>query len=95
MSKREFTDEEIEADIMNKLMRRGCWGAKYLPLDTLVNWLAKKVKKNGKRVKKIVKVLVNRGYLLLHKEGKTISLNPAMSREIFEYIDKVLGKSAI
>jgi len=42
MPKRELSDAEIKADIMNKLMRRNCWGAKYLPLDTLVNWLAKK-----------------------------------------------------
>jgi len=85
----EVTDEEIKVDIMNKLLRRGCWGAKYLPVDTLVNWFAKKVKKDGKRVRKIVKELVDDGYLLLHKNGQTISLNPARSREIINYIERL------
>jgi hypothetical protein len=83
----EVTDEEIKVDIMNKLLRKGCWGAKYLPVDTLINWLAKKVKKDGKRVRKIVKELVDDGYLRLHKNGQTISLNPTRSREIIEYIE--------
>ncbi|MFO7967388.1 MAG: hypothetical protein R6U44_07295 [Archaeoglobaceae archaeon] len=74
-------DEEIMADIMNKLLRRSCWGTKYLPLDTLVNWLSKKVKKNGKRVDRIIKYLVSEGYLITHKKGKTVSLNPRKSRE--------------
>jgi len=93
MSKRETTDAEIKADVMNRLLRKNCWGAKYLPLDTLVNWLAKRVKRNGKRVKKIIKILVNQGYLLLHKRGETVSLNPALSREIAEYIEKIIQRS--
>ena len=87
------TDSEITADIMNRLMRRNCWGAKYLPLDTLVNWLSRRVKKNGKRIKKIVRELVNDGYLLLHKGGRTISLNPAMSKEIIEYVERIIERS--
>ncbi|MGQ4915556.1 MAG: hypothetical protein ACP6IU_12575 [Candidatus Asgardarchaeia archaeon] len=90
MSKRELSDEKVKADIMNKLMRRGCWGAKYLPLDTLINWLTKRLKRNGKRVRRIIKTLVNEGYLLLHKEGRTISLNPVVSREIIEYVERIL-----
>mgnify|MGYP006910675145 CR=1 FL=1 len=93
MSKRETTDAEIKADVMNRLLRKNCWGAKYLPLDTLVNWLAKRVKRNGKRVKTIIKILVNQGYLLLHKHGETVSLNPALSREIAEYIEKIIQRS--
>lgn len=90
MFRRELSDEEVKADIMNKLMRRGCWGAKYFPLDTLVNWLAKRLKRNGKRVRRIIKTLVNEGYLFLHKGGRTVSLNPAMSREITEHIERML-----
>jgi hypothetical protein len=86
------TDSEIKADIMNRLMRRNCWGAKYLPLDTLVNWLAKRVKKDGKRIRKIVRELVNDGCLLLHKGGRTISLNPARSKEIVEYVERVIDR---
>jgi len=92
MSKKKLTDEEIKADIMNKLLRKNCWGAKYLPLDTLVNWFSKAVKRDGKRVKTIIRALVKEGYLLLHKGGKTVSLNPAMSREIIEYVEKVVER---
>jgi hypothetical protein len=87
----EVTDEEIKVDIMNKLLRKGCWGAKYLPVDTLINWFAKKVKKDGKMVRKIVKELVDEGYLLLHKNGQTVSLNPTKSREITDYIERLIA----
>jgi len=92
MPKRKLSDEEIKTDVMNRLLRKNCWGAKYLPLDTLVNWLAKRVKRNGKRVKKIIKILVNQGFLLLHKGGETVSLNPRMSREIVEFIERVIER---
>lgn len=82
------SDEEIKADVMYRLFRKHCWGARYLPIDTLVNWLSKKIKKNGKRVQRAMKELVRDGYVLLHKRGKTISLNPARSREITEYISR-------
>lgn len=39
-----LSDEEIKADIMYKLLRKHCWGAKYLPIDTLVNWLSKMIR---------------------------------------------------
>ena len=90
MFEQELSDEEVKADIMNRLMRRGCWGAKYIPLDTLINWLTKRLKRNGKRVRRIIKDLVNEGYLLLHKKGRTISLNPVVSREIIEYVGRIL-----
>jgi len=86
----EITDEEIKADILNRLLRRSCWGAKYIPKDTIVNWLAKKVKRNGKRVKKLMRELIQNCYLLVHKKGKTISLNPTRSTEITQYIKRVL-----
>ncbi|RLF10224.1 MAG: hypothetical protein DRJ69_03435 [Thermoprotei archaeon] len=86
-----YSDEEIKADIMYKLMRRGCWGAKYLPLESLVYWLSKKIKKNGKRIRKLIKELIKEGYLLAHKGGKTISLNPSLSNEIIKYIERIIG----
>jgi hypothetical protein len=87
--KRQATDEEIRADIMNKLLRKNCWGARYLPVDSLVNWIAKRVKRNGKRVRRIIRELVNDRYLLLHKGGRTVSLNPTLSRRVVEYIERV------
>jgi len=81
MPKREMADPEIKADVMNRLLRRNCWGAKYLPTDTLVNWLAKRVKRNGKRVRISSKLLstkviycsikVERRYRSTPSEAKT------------------------
>jgi predicted transcriptional regulator len=87
-----MTDDEIKADLMNRLLRKDCWGAKYLPVDTLLNWLAGKVKRDGKRVRTLIRELVNQGCLLLHKGGRTVSLNPALSKEIVEYVERVIDK---
>lgn len=84
------SDEQIKADLMNRLLRKHCWGAKYFPLITLTNWISKQIKKDGKKVQKLVKQLVKDGHILLHKKGATISLNPTRSKEIIEYIKRVL-----
>jgi hypothetical protein len=90
MLKGEATDEEIKADLMHRLLRKRCWGAKYLPLDTLINWISKQVKKNGKRVRRCIEDLAREGYLLLHKKRNTVSLNPVRSKEIIEFIERIL-----
>jgi len=90
MSRQEISDEEIKADIMYRLLRKHCWGAKYLPLDTLINWMSKQIRRNGRRVRRCVEELTKEGYILLHKRGEAISLNPTRSREISEYIKTVL-----
>jgi len=87
-----LSDDDIKADIMNKLMRKGCWGAKYIPLDSLVHWLSKKIKKDGKRIRRIIRDMDRDGYILIHKEGKVISLNPALSKEISEYIERMMER---
>jgi len=84
----DMTDEQLRAAIMEFLRQKGRWGAHYFPVDTLINWLGRKVKKNGKRVERAIKNLVKEGYLFAHKKGGTVSLNPARSREIYEYIEK-------
>ena len=85
-----YNDDEVKADILNRLMRRGCWGGRYLPLESLVHWLSKKVKRDGKRIRRLIKELVKERYILLHKGGKTLSLNPALNREIIEYIERII-----
>jgi len=90
MARRKMGDAEIKADIMNRLFRKHCWGAKYLPLDTLVNWLSKQMRRNGRRVRKCVEELAEEGYILFHKRGETISLNPVRSRDIIEYVKSIL-----
>jgi hypothetical protein len=90
MSKQEISDEEIKADILYRLIRRHCWGAKYLPLDTFINWMSKQIRKNGKRIKRCVEELIKDRYILFHKGGRAISLNPTKSREILEYIKRFM-----
>lgn len=83
-----LSDEEIKASILEFLVKKGRWGAHYHPLETMIRWMGKKVRRNGKRVKACLKQLVREGYLLSYKRGQTISLNPSMSREIIEFIRK-------
>lgn len=89
MNDKELTTEEIEMTILYKLARRGAWGEAYIPKDTLVNHMAKKVKRNGKRVQKVVEELVQKHLVLLHKGGKTISLNPSRKSEILKIIKEL------
>ena len=90
MSERDLSEQEIKADLMHRLLRKHCWGAKYLPLDTIVRWMSGKIKRNGRRIQRAVRQLVNEGYLILHKRGKTVSLNPTKSREIIDFIGKIV-----
>jgi len=83
-----FAENEIKIIVLDKLRRRGCWGGRYIPLDSLVGWLGKKIKKNGRRVRAAIRQLVNEGYLILHKKGETVSLNPTRSREIIKFIER-------
>jgi hypothetical protein len=85
----EVADQQVKALILIKLRNRYCWGARYMPLDTLVRWLSKKVKKNGKRIQRTVRQLFDEGYLLLHKKGATVSLNPTRSREIIKFMESI------
>jgi hypothetical protein len=89
MPRLEISDERIKAIVLIKLRNRGCWGARYTPLDSLMHWLSKRMKRDGKRVQKALKQLFNEGYLVFHKKGAALSLNPARSKEIAEYIKRV------
>jgi hypothetical protein len=74
--------EEIRAEVCWRLRRRDCWGAKYLPVDGLVDWLGKLVKNDGKRVKASIDEMIREGLLLPHKKGRTVYLNPHRNSEI-------------
>lgn len=73
----DLTDEQIKADIMDRLLRRHCWGEKYLPIDSLANWMGKQIKRDGKRVRKLLDDLVKEGFLFLYK--RNIGMNDPMS----------------
>lgn len=87
-----LSDQVVAVSILVILKDRACWGARYMPLDTLVNWLSKKVRPDGKKVRKIIKNLLRDGYLIQHKKGETISLNPVLSKEIADYIEKYIQR---
>ena len=84
--RRDYSDEELKALILNSIMRKGRWGEHYFPIDTMSDWLSQVVK----NVRKKVKDLARDGYLLLHKGNTTASLNPQAKQQIIEYIDRYL-----
>lgn len=90
MSGKELTDLEIAATVLHKLRRRGIWGGKYKPYDSVKRWIAGKVKDDGKRIEGILDELIKEGLLLSHKGGKTVSLNPKRKGDIINTIEKVL-----
>lgn len=47
----ELTDEQIVATILDKLVRRRVWGQSYLPMDSVVKWIASKIKRDEKEQK--------------------------------------------
>jgi len=89
----ELTDTQLRAAIMEFLIKKGRWGAHYFPLDTMTNFMARKIRGNGKLIWRTVRDLVKERYLFLHKRGETVSLNPSRSKEIMEYVERV--RSAI
>ncbi|MBI4258829.1 MAG: hypothetical protein HY619_07725 [Thaumarchaeota archaeon] len=84
----DLTDEDLKLAIVTFILKKGRWGAHDYPIDTMGNWIGKKVRRNGKRVRQTIKKLVNEGYLIVHKRGDTISLNPARSKEIMELLSR-------
>ena len=68
--RRDYSDSELRALIMDWLQRHGRWGAHYFPLDTLVHKLSHIVENNGKRIRRMVKALLGEGYVLAIREEK-------------------------
>jgi hypothetical protein len=82
------SDDHVRAAILEFLIKKARWGAHYFPFDTLVNWMGRKVDRDGKRVGICLKELAKQGYVLMHKRGETVSLNPAMTEKIRELINR-------
>lgn len=91
MPKKELNDREITATIFHKLRRRGIWGGSYKPYDSVKGWIEGRIKKDGKRVEKILDGLIKEGLLLSYKGGDTVSLNPKRKGDIINTIEEVLG----
>jgi len=83
-----LSDEQVKATILEFLIKKGRWGAHYFPIDTLVNWMGRKVERDGKRVRACLKELAKQGYILMHKRGGTASLNPALAERIRDLVSQ-------
>lgn len=90
MVKREYSESQLKAHVLEFLRRQERWGARYFSVDTMVNWVGKGMRRDGRQVRRAVRDLVRMGYILIHKKGDTLSLNPHFSREIEDYISKNL-----
>jgi hypothetical protein len=83
-----LSDDQVKVAILEFLVMKGRWGAHYFPIDTLVNWMGRKIERNGRRVRACLKELDKQGYVLTHKRGETASLNSAVAQKIRELIGR-------
>lgn len=85
-----LSDDEVKSSILLKLHRRGNWGASHTALDNLQKGFrdADLGKRGGRRVEKLARELVRRGWVLSHPTsyGAQISLNPRQSEEIMAFM---------
>lgn len=61
----DLSDDQLKAVIMEFILKKGRWGAHYYSIDTMINFLGRKIRRDGKRVKAVIKDLINDGYLLV------------------------------
>lgn len=87
MVRRDLTDEQIKADILNRLVNAGAFGSYHIPMDRMRSWIQNKIKKDGKTVTKCIEDLARTG-LLIKTSRNTIYADHQRLDEIFGYIDK-------
>lgn len=92
MDSTDISDEQIAATILHKLARKDKWGGAHISSDKVSRWIALKIRNDGKRVGKVMKRLINRGFIIPKPTsyGMQISLNPHMSKVILQMIDRSL-----
>ncbi len=87
MVRRDLTDEQIKADILNRLVNAGAFGSPHIPVDRMRGWIQNKIKKDGKKVTKCIEDLARTGLLSITARN-TIYANHRRLDEIFDYIDR-------
>ena len=92
MVKRDMSDEEIMADILNRLVNAGMWGTGHQDVDQLKSWLTSQLKKNGKRVNKAINRLFRERLIGKKNNGRSIYANPNRRNEIDTIIREYLEK---
>ncbi|WP_179371003.1 hypothetical protein [Nitrosopumilus ureiphilus] len=89
--KKEFTDQELQAQILWSLYGHGKWSEIYTNYDKFKKRLSVVVKNNGKNTHKQVKKLVNLRLVLPRKNWDAIALNPYAKNTIKQMIKDHLG----
>ena len=81
--------EEIRAELLFKLYRKGIWGGRHTPIKNLYHISNKALIRDAK---KALKELSNLDWIKIKKSTgeEHISLNPHKNQEIKEFILKVL-----
>jgi hypothetical protein len=91
MVRRDLTDEQIKADILNRLVNANAFGSYHIPIDQMRKWIQNKIKKNGKKIQKSINELIKTG-LIVKTARNTIYANHQKLDEIFNYIDQNLTR---
>lgn len=68
--------EPLKLHNLRRLYDHTYIGNRYIPVEEL-KWGLPSHAKNMKVIIKAVKELVKQGYLILHKKGETVSINPS------------------
>jgi hypothetical protein len=89
MVRRDLTDEQIKADILNRLVNSNAFGAYHIPIDQMKSWTQNKIKRNGKKIQQCIDQLTKTG-LIIKTARNTIHADHNRLEEIFNYIDKHL-----
>jgi len=63
MTKRDMSEEQIMADILDKRVTARMWGTGHQDVNQLKGWLVSPLKKNGKRVDKAINRLYRKGLI--------------------------------
>lgn len=88
MTKRDMSETQIMADILDKLITAGMWGTGHQDVGQLKGWMIGPLKKNGKRVDKAINRLYRNGLIGKKNNGRSIYANPGRRMEISEFIDE-------
>jgi len=87
---RDFSDNELKAQILSYLWDQGSWGEIYTNYTKMKKRLRHIVKNNGKNIEKMVKELAKTNWIEIHKNGDTVSLNPIYKIMIRNFRDQYL-----
>lgn len=86
-----LTDEQIAARILQKLHRRGNWGASHTSFENIKKGFTQRDvgRRGAKRVDKIAMDLIKKGLVVSKPTGYglEVSLNPGMRENILKYVE--------